>query len=131
MLCAAFALCLSIVFLIKYLDSPKINHLQPVSVTLKNDVNYTFHSQNNSASASKSRPENEENGSEKEENYKININTATADELSSLSGIGIKKAQAIVEYRNNNGFFRSIEELTEVEGIGETLFNENADRITV
>lgn len=61
----------------------------------------------------------------------VNINTATAEELTVLDGIGDKKAQAIVEYRNENGYFTSVEELTNVSGIGEKTLAKNIDRITV
>lgn len=48
----------------------------------------------------------------------VNINTATQAELESLDGIGPKKALAIVEYRKKNGGFKSVDELKNVEGIG-------------
>ena len=49
----------------------------------------------------------------------ISLNRATQTELETLPGIGEKKAQAILAYRNAHGRFRSCEELLEVEGIGE------------
>ena len=55
---------------------------------------------------------------------RVNINTASAQELDEkLPGIGEKKAAAIVEYRRYTGGFRSVEELIEVDGIGEKLMN--------
>ena len=50
---------------------------------------------------------------------KVNINTATADELAALNGIGKVKAEAIVAYRNANGKFKAIEDLKKVTGIGD------------
>ncbi|HSH70971.1 MAG TPA: helix-hairpin-helix domain-containing protein [Deferrisomatales bacterium] len=50
---------------------------------------------------------------------KVNINTATAAQLTALPGVGETIAQAIVEYRDNNGAFRSVEDLLQVKGIGE------------
>ena len=61
----------------------------------------------------------------------ININTATASQLTSLSGIGEKRAAAIVEYRELNGDFTSIEGLMNVSGIGEKIFEGLRDEITV
>lgn len=61
----------------------------------------------------------------------ININTASAEELMSLNGIGEKKALTIVEYRETNGPFNSIEELTNVSGIGEKTFEKLKENICV
>ena len=52
----------------------------------------------------------------------ININTATLDELCTLPGIGTSKATSIIEYRENNGFYISIEDIKKVNGISEGLF---------
>jgi competence protein ComEA len=49
----------------------------------------------------------------------VNLNTATADELEALPGIGASRAQAILEARKTRGGFKSVEELLEVKGIGE------------
>ena len=58
----------------------------------------------------------------------VNINTATQSELESLNGIGPKKAQAIIEYRKKNGGFKSVDDLKNVEGIGNaTLENLRKD----
>lgn len=62
---------------------------------------------------------------------KININTATEEELETLTGIGPAKAAAIVEYRERNGSFSSVEELTNVSGIGEKTLAKIIDEITV
>ncbi len=61
----------------------------------------------------------------------ININTANKQELMTLNGIGEVYAQRIIEYRESNGDFTSIEELTEVKGIGEKTLEKIKDRITV
>lgn len=61
----------------------------------------------------------------------ININTATLDELMTLTGIGETIGQRIIDYRTENGAFSSIEEITEVKGIGEKNFEKIKDRITV
>ncbi|MCD7859106.1 MAG: helix-hairpin-helix domain-containing protein [Firmicutes bacterium] len=65
------------------------------------------------------------------ESARININTATAEELQALSGIGPVLSQRIVEYRVAHGAFASIEEICNVSGIGEVTFQKIADYITV
>lgn len=62
---------------------------------------------------------------------KVNINTASKEELKTLSGIGDSKADSIIQYREAHGAFHSIEELMNVEGIKEGVFNKIKDRITV
>jgi competence protein ComEA len=62
---------------------------------------------------------------------KINLNTATLEELDTLPGIGPALAQRIIDYRVENGGFQTIEELIEVKGIGDTLFNDLKEMITV
>lgn len=62
----------------------------------------------------------------------VNINTATAAEIQDkLVGIGAKKAQAIVEYREKNGQFIALEQLTEVSGIGKAILDKNRERIVL
>lgn len=60
----------------------------------------------------------------------ININTATVDELSTLSGIGKAIAERIVAYRMQNGKFENIEDIKNVTGIGDSKFNNIKDEIT-
>ena len=62
---------------------------------------------------------------------KININTATAEELMSLKGIGVKKAKTIIEFRKNNGLFEQPEDLIKVPGIGPKTLEANKNRIAV
>lgn len=65
------------------------------------------------------------------ESIKININTASKEELLTLSKIGESKANAIIEYRNKNGNFTKIEDIMNVSGIGEAIFEEIKDHITI
>lgn len=62
---------------------------------------------------------------------KIDINAATKEELMSLNGIGEVRAQAIIDYREKHGGFNSVEELKEVEGIKDGVFNKLKDLIKV
>ena len=62
----------------------------------------------------------------------VNINTASTEELSeALNGVGDKRAQAIVAYRESHGPFTSQEQLLGVKGIGEKVLEKNRDRIVL
>ena len=71
------------------------------------------------------------NKSDKDDNDIVNINTASLTELQNLSGIGKSKAEAIIKYREQTGNFKNIEELLNVDGIGEKLYEEIKSNITV
>ena len=62
----------------------------------------------------------------------VNVNTADAELISKeLAGIGLSKAQAIIDFRNEYGRFESAEELVKVKGIGPRVLAANADNILV
>lgn len=61
----------------------------------------------------------------------ININTAAEEELQTLSGIGESRAKAIIEYRNQKGKFEKIEDIKNVSGIGDALYEKIKSNITV
>lgn len=61
----------------------------------------------------------------------ININTATISELQNITGVGEVKAQSIINYREKNGGFKSIEEIKNVDGIGDKTFEKIKDQISI
>ena len=61
----------------------------------------------------------------------ININSASKEQLSTLIGIGDTKAEAIIKYREENGGFKSVEELTKVDGIGEKTLSKFIDKVDI
>lgn len=62
--------------------------------------------------------------------FAVNVNTADAAAIAEeLNGVGVKKAQAIIDYRKANGDFKTIEALTEVKGIGLKTVEKNRDLI--
>jgi len=61
----------------------------------------------------------------------ININKATVEELMTIPGIGQTKAQSIVDYRNENGKFKSVDELTNITGIGAKTLEKLRDKVDI
>lgn len=62
---------------------------------------------------------------------KIDLNTATSDQLQTLNGVGPATAEKILQYRSDNGYFKSIEELKNVDGIGDKTYEKLKDYIKV
>jgi competence protein ComEA len=61
----------------------------------------------------------------------VNINTATKEELTTLKGVGDKRAQEIIDYRKKNGNFKSVDDLEKVPGIGPGLMKQIRSDVTV
>jgi len=61
----------------------------------------------------------------------VNLNQSTIDDLVTLKGIGYKKAQAIIAYRQQIGAFKSVNELTNIKGIGEKILSDNKGRLKI
>lgn len=77
------------------------------------------------------KSEEDNTGNSLESNQKVNINTATKEELMKLSNIGESKAEKIIDYRTANGNFNSIEDIKKVSGIGDKLYDSIKENITV
>ncbi len=61
--------------------------------------------------------------------FAVDVNKASAEQLQTLKGVGPKRAEAIVRYREDNGPFKSIEDLLEVPGVGPSLIEDNASAL--
>ena len=94
-----------------------------------NTIDYSF----NDAYLDISSNNNDNNKKNDSTNSKtlININSASMEELTSLSGIGDSKAKAIISYREENGKFNSIEDIMNVKGIGSSIYEKIKNYITV
>ena len=75
--------------------------------------------------------DNETSDNNSQVTSKVSINTSSKEELMTLTSIGETKAQNIIDYRNNNGPFVSIEDIKNVSGIGESIFDKIKDYITI
>ena len=73
----------------------------------------------------------EDNSSTNISNGLININTSSKEELMTLNGIGESKANAIIEYREKNGKFKNIQDITLVTGISQTIYDKIKNNITI
>lgn len=71
------------------------------------------------------------NVEENEVNAKVNINTASKEKLETLPGVGETTAQKIIDYREANGKFKTIEDIKNVSGIGDSKYESLKDKITV
>jgi competence protein ComEA len=60
----------------------------------------------------------------------INVNSADLEELQSLKGVGVAKAKAIIVFRENNGKFTSIDQMTQVSGLGESFVEQNKSKVS-
>lgn len=70
-------------------------------------------------------------GTKESESGVININNASVEDLMKLSGIGESKAKNIIEYRDANGGFKDINDIKNVKGIGDSIFDKIKDHITI
>ncbi len=87
---------------------------------------------NDASISDNNKPASKDNSSTQTPNKTlVNINTATIQELTTLSGVGEAKARDIIDYRTLNGNFKTIEDIKNVSGIGEALYAKIKDYITV
>lgn len=91
----------------------------------KNDPHYYL----SKPMTQRSTPKNAQSATASHE--KINLNTANAQALQGLEGVGEKKALAIIDYRQQHGGFKSIDELKEVKGIGDKLLQKNRSKLKI
>ena len=110
----------------------KKNNLQENQTCSSNNYIITECTENKvSIITSNENNENNENNNSSVSSNLININLASIEELTTLPGIGESKAQNIINYREENGYFKTIDEIKNVNGIGEATFDQLKKYITV
>jgi len=84
------------------------------------------------AAIAKDKVDRPSKNQEQQQMLQVNINTASTSQLAAvLKGVGLKKAQSIIEYREKFGPFKSVDELTAVKGIGEKTLQKNRSKISI
>ena len=112
------------------IEKYKQDTISTKKINEKLDKNILLIDENNDANI-KNKTKSNVSKEEKEENKLININTATKEELLTITGIGESKADSIIQYREENKEFESIEDIKNVSGIGDSLFEKIKEYITV
>ncbi len=116
---------------ISLMDNPPKNECTSNSEVITDCKNSSIVIPPSNSSSTSKKEENEKNEetSNPEAPKKVSINNGTKEELMTLSGVGESKADAIIEYRNKNGGFKTLEDLKNVSGIGDAAFEKIKDSI--
>ncbi|MDX7991169.1 ComEA family DNA-binding protein [Xenorhabdus sp. Reich] len=119
-------------FIMAFCINIPLSHATTVNEPVDKTVKQTISQQKTTAENNGSKEGTEQvSGQQISGKGLLNINTANAEELAKeLNGIGVKKAQAIIEYREKYGPFTAIEQLQEVQGIGPIFIEKNRDKLT-
>lgn len=95
--------------------------------SISTSCNNNSNNYNNTNSSCAKTPTNEEI----KKDSKVSLNKATKEELMSIKGIGESKAESIIKYRKENGLFKSLEELKDISGIGNSVYDKIKDYLTL
>ncbi len=110
----------------------KIIDKECICPNIKNDACINTKNKENTSSKSTNSTNNQKNSTTEENNeIIININEATKEELEKIPGIGSSKAESIIQFREENGLFKTIEDIKDVTGIGDNLYEKIKTYITV
>lgn len=123
---------LSAVILYYALSMPKISVSQVSSVHISSeDISENSSSADNASPQTETSQSSTENDTSGSINYPLNLNSCTAEELMSISGIGEVKANHIIEYREYLGGYTSVEQIKNIKGIGDGIYEKVSPYLTV
>lgn len=123
---------LSAVILYYALSMPKISVSQVSSVHISSeDISENVSSAGNASPQKETSQSSTENDTSVAVNYPLNLNSCTAEELMSISGIGEVKANHIIEYREYLGGYTSVEQIKNIKGIGDGVYEKVSPYLTV
>lgn len=123
---------LSAVILYYALSMPKISVSQASSVHISSeDISENVSSAGNASPQKETSQSSTENDTSVAVNYPLNLNSCTAEELMSISGIGEVKANHIIEYREYLGGYTSVEQIKNIKGIGDGVYEKVSPYLTV
>lgn len=123
---------LSAVILYYALSMPKISVSQASSVHISSeDISENLSYAGNASPQTETSQSSTENDTSVAVNYPLNLNSCTAEELMSISGIGEVKANHIIEYREYLGGYTSVEQIKNIKGIGDGVYEKVSPYLTV
>lgn len=123
---------LSVVILYYALSMPKISVSQASSVHISSeDISENLSYAGNASPQTETSQSSTENDTSGSINYPLNLNSCTAEELMSISGIGEVKANHIIEYREYLGGYTSVEQIKNIKGIGDGVYEKVSPYLTV
>lgn len=123
---------LSAVILYYALSMPKISVSQASSVHISSeDISENSSYAGNASPQKETSQSSRENDTSVAVNYPLNLNSCTAEELMSINGIGEVKANHIIEYREYLGGYTSVEQIKNIKGIGDGIYEKVSPYLTV
>lgn len=123
---------LSAVILYYALSMPKISVSQASSIHISSeDISENLSYAGNASPQTETSQSSTENDTSSAVNYPLNLNSCTAEELMSISGIGEVKANYIIEYREYLGGYTSVEQIKNIKGIGDGVYEKVSPYLTV
>lgn len=110
-------------------EDADLNNINRAKKLQNHELVYILNKNDTGKESTNENPISDVSKSQGTSNSIVNINTATLEELKTLNGVGDSKAKSIIEYREQNGGFKSIDDIKNVTGIGEKMFERIKEQI--